>query len=55
MVHRGGRQHFPVQIISAHPDRVTVARADYGFVSHDAERRSLAVPVGERVRPCTLD
>lgn len=46
---------FPVQIMSAYPDRVTVARADYGFVSHDAERRSLAVPVGERLRPCTRD
>ena len=42
---------FPVQIMSAYPDRVTVARADYGFVSPDAERRSLSVPVGEQLRP----
>lgn len=42
---------FPVRIISAYPDSVAVARADYGFVSHDAKRRSLPVPAGERLRP----
>lgn len=42
---------FPVLILSAYPDAVTVARADYGFVSHDSERRRLAVPVGDRLRP----
>jgi hypothetical protein len=35
---------FRVQILSARPDAVTVARADYGFVSHDSERRELSVP-----------
>lgn len=42
---------FRVQIMSAYPDSVTVARADYGFVSPAAERRLLPVPVGERLRP----
>ena len=42
---------FPVLILSAYPDAVTVARADYGFVSHDSERRRLPVPVGDRLRP----
>lgn len=42
---------FRVQIMAAYPDRVLVARADYGFVSHDAERRTLPVPVGDRLRP----
>jgi hypothetical protein len=42
---------FRVQILSAYPDRVTVARADYGFVSHDSERRELRVPTGDRLRP----
>jgi hypothetical protein len=35
---------FRVQILSARPDAVVVARADYGFVSHDSERRELALP-----------
>jgi hypothetical protein len=42
---------FRVQILSAYPDRVTVARADFGFVSHDSERRELRVPTGDRLRP----
>ena len=42
---------FRVQILSATPDAVVVARADFGFVSHDSERRRLAVPVGDRLRP----
>ncbi len=42
---------FPVLILSAYPDAVTVARADYGFVSHDSERRRLPVPAGDRLRP----
>jgi hypothetical protein len=41
---------FRVQILSARPDAVTVARADYGFVSHDSERRELPVPA-EGLRP----
>jgi hypothetical protein len=44
---------FRVQILSAFPDRVTVARADFGFVSHDSERRELRVPTGDRLRPFT--
>jgi hypothetical protein len=42
---------FRVQILAAYPDEVRVARADYGFVSHDSERRSLPVPTGDRLRP----
>jgi hypothetical protein len=42
---------FRVQILSAYPDRVMVARADFGFVSHDSERRELRVPTGDRLRP----
>ena len=42
---------FRVQILSAYPDRVMVARADFGFVSHDSERRELPVPTGDRLRP----
>jgi len=42
---------FRVQILSATPDAVLVARADFGFVSHDSERRRLAVPAGDRLRP----
>jgi hypothetical protein len=42
---------FRVQILSATPDAVLVARADYGFVSHDSERRRVPVPAGEVLRP----
>lgn len=41
---------FRVQIMSARPDAVVVARADYGFVPHDSERRELPVPA-EGLRP----
>lgn len=42
---------FRVHILSATPEAVLVARADYGFVSHDSERRRLPVPAGDRLRP----
>ncbi len=41
---------YRVQILSATPDAVTVARADYGFVSHDSERSRLPVPT-DALRP----
>jgi hypothetical protein len=46
-----GGPGFRVQILSAYPDRLMVARADFGFVSHDSERRELPVPTGDRLRP----
>ncbi|MBP2416386.1 hypothetical protein ACFFOM_06590 [Microlunatus capsulatus] len=39
-----------VQILSADRTGVVVARADFGFVSHDAERYRLPVPT-DRLRP----
>jgi hypothetical protein len=42
---------FRVQILSADPTAVTVARADYGFVPPDTERVRLPVPTGDRLRP----
>lgn len=42
---------FRVQILSATPDAVLVARAGFGFVSHDGERWRVAVPAGDRLRP----
>jgi len=42
---------FRVQILSADPTTVTVARADYGFVPPDTERVRLPVPTGDRLRP----
>lgn len=42
---------FRVQILSADPTTVTVARADYGFVPPDTKRLRLRVPTGDRLRP----
>ena len=39
-----------MQIMSADPTAVVVARADFGFVSHDSERHRLPVPT-DRLRP----
>lgn len=43
---------FHVLITSAYPDLVSVVRADFGFASHDSERRDLAVPgAAKRLSP----
>jgi hypothetical protein len=39
-----------VHIMSASPETIVVARADYGFVSPDSERHRLPVPT-DRLRP----
>jgi hypothetical protein len=41
---------YRVQIMSADPRSVVVARADFGFVSHDSERHRLPVPT-DRLTP----
>lgn len=46
----GADEGVRVHIMSADPDGVVVARADFGFVSHDSERHRLPVPT-DRLRP----
>jgi hypothetical protein len=41
---------YRVQIMSADREAVVVARADFGFVSHDTARERLPVPT-DRLRP----
>ncbi len=40
-----------VLILSAYPDGVRVAQADFGFVSHDSERFLVPVPAEGRLQP----
>ena len=46
----GADEGVRVHIMSADPEAVVVARADFGFVSHDSERHRLPVPT-DRLRP----
>ena len=45
-----GDEGYRVQIMSADPESVVVARADFGFVPPDGERHRLTVPT-DRLRP----
>ncbi|SDT22339.1 hypothetical protein SAMN04488543_3349 [Friedmanniella luteola] len=46
----GDGEGYRVQIMSADPGSVVVARADFGFVAPDSERHRLPVPT-DRLRP----
>ncbi|GAA1434875.1 hypothetical protein GCM10009616_30430 [Microlunatus lacustris] len=46
----GAEEGVRVHIMSADSEGVVVARADFGFVSHDSERQRLPVPT-DRLRP----
>lgn len=45
------RRELSVLILAAYPDRVELAQADFGSISPDSERLTLAVPTGDRLVP----